>query len=65
MLRPQIANEVKKIISKVSNCNNTTEFQALEIKYRNQYIKKLKEEGLSIRQISRLTGVSFGIVRKA
>ena len=27
-------------------------------------LKKCKENGLSIRQISRLTGVSFGIVRK-
>jgi transposase len=49
----------------VSNCNNATEFQALEIKYRDQYIKKMKEEGLSIRQISRLVGISFGILRKA
>lgn len=29
-----------------------------------RYIRRLRHEGLSIRQISRLTGLSFGIVRK-
>ena len=31
---------------------------------RNRIIKALKDFGASIRQISRLTGVSFGIIRK-
>jgi len=56
--------EAKKIIFKVSNCKNIAEFQRLELKQRDQFIKELKEEGLSFRQISRLTGLSFGIVRK-
>lgn len=56
--------EAKKIIYKVSNCKNTSEFQRLELKQRDQFIKELKAEGLSFRQISRLTGLSFGIVRK-
>jgi transposase-like protein len=30
---------------------------------RNHIIKQLKDFGASIRQISRLTGVSFGIIR--
>ena len=56
--------EAKKIIFNVSNCKNTAEFQRLELKQRDQFIKELKEEGLSFRQISRLTGLSFGLVRK-
>lgn len=32
---------------------------------RNKYLKELKEEGLSTRQISRLTGISRGIVLKS
>jgi hypothetical protein len=56
--------EAKKIIFKVSNCENIAEFQSLKLKKRNQFIKVLKEEGLSFRQISRLTGLSFGMVRK-
>ena len=56
--------EAKDIIKRVSRCENASEFQTLEIKKRDKYLKKLRERGLSIRQISRLTGVSFNVVRK-
>ena len=56
--------QAKKIIKKISKCKNIAEFQALDIKTRDKCLKKLREGGLSIRQISRLTGVSFNIVRK-
>ena len=56
--------DAAEIIKKISNCENTTEFQLIEKKQRDKYIKKLKHKGLSIRQISRLTGVSKGIVEK-
>ena len=56
--------DAQKVLKKVSKCDNATEFQQIEQKQREKYIKKLKENGLSIRQISRLTGVSFAIVRK-
>ncbi|MBE7031943.1 MAG: transposase [Ruminococcaceae bacterium] len=57
-------NDARKMIKKVSKCDNATEFQLLEQKQRDIYIKRLKYKGLSIRQISRLTGVSFAVVRK-
>jgi putative transposase len=57
-------DEARKIIYKVSKCKNVTQFQELDVKKRNTYIKKLKENSLSIRQISRLTGVSKGVVEK-
>ena len=56
--------QAQKIIQRYSNCKNVAEFQTLDIKARDKYLKKFKENGLSIRQISRLTGVSFGTVRK-
>ena len=56
--------QAKRIIKKVSNCENLAEFQKLDSKSRDEYIAIFKQNGLSIRQISRLTGVSFGIVRK-
>jgi len=56
--------EAKEIIKKISKCKNSSEFQLLEIQVRNSCIKKLRNEGLSIRQISRLTGVSKGIVER-
>lgn len=56
--------DASEIIKKISKCENTTEFQLIEQKQRDKYIKRLKQKGLSIRQISRLTGVSKGIVEK-
>ena len=57
--------QAKKIIEKVSTCKTVSEFQALDKEKRNKYLTILKEKGLSIRQISRLTGVSFNIVKRA
>ena len=56
--------QAKRIIKKVSKCENLAEFQKLDSKSRDEYIAIFKQKGLSIRQISRLTGISFGIVRK-
>ena len=56
--------QAKEIIEKVSKCKNVAEFQTLSISNKDKYLKKLRKKGLSIRQISRLTGVSFNIVRK-
>lgn len=56
--------QAKKIIEKISKCKSVAEFQNLDIKIRDKCLKKLRESGLSIRQISRLTGTSFNVVRK-
>jgi len=56
--------EAQAIIKKVTRCKNQAEFQALRVQDRSKYIAKLKDKGLSIRQICRLTGVSFGVARK-
>ena len=57
-------DDTKIIMREISKCKSATEFQALPIISRDRYIAALKEKGLSIRQISRITGVSFGIVRR-
>ena len=56
--------QAKRIIKKVSNCENSAEFQKLDSKSRDEYIASFKQNGLSIRQISRLTGISKGLVEK-
>ncbi|HHU29921.1 MAG: transposase [Bacillota bacterium] len=56
--------QAKEIIRKVTKCKNASEVQLLEVKKRNSYIRKLRKEGLSIRQISRLTGISKGIIER-
>lgn len=56
--------QAQKIIYRYSKCNSVADFQNLNIAQRDKCLIKFRENGLSIRQISRLTGVSFGIVRK-
>ena len=55
-------NEARIIILKVARCQSLSEFQMLDAPKRNSCIQKLHKQGLSIRQISRLTGVSKKIV---
>ncbi len=57
-------DEAREIIRKISKCRTATEFQNLSIDKRDKYLKILRNSGLSIRQISRLTGIGFNIVRK-
>ena len=52
----------KKLMFKVAKCKSMTEFQQLEAAKRNASIRKLHENGMSIRQISRLTGISKRVV---
>lgn len=56
--------QARKIIEKYSKCKNASEFQALDIRMRDRCLKRLRENGLSIRQISRLTGVSYYLIQK-
>lgn len=56
--------QAKAIIELYSGCRNVAEFQALPKAEQEKNIEAFKEKGLSIRQVSRLTGVSFGLVRK-
>lgn len=58
-----VSDEIgKELVRKISGCKNVAEFQKLERDQRQLYIQKLKKAGLSVRQISRLTGVSKSIV---
>ena len=56
--------QAKAIIEKYTHCRTISEFQALDEKKKERYIKKIYEKGVSVRQASRLTGVSKGKVEK-
>ena len=56
--------QAKRIIEMSSGCSNASEFQQLSECDKEEYLNEFKNKGLSIRQVSRLTGVSFGLVRK-
>ena len=56
--------EGKALINKISGCSNAEEFLKLDEKKREEYIREIRSKGMSIRQISRLTGVSIGVIRR-
>lgn len=56
--------QARAMIKKIAKCSNASEFQGLETAIRDKYLKKLREKGVSIRQLSRLTGISFSVIRK-
>lgn len=55
--------EASNYIRSISDVQSPTEIQGFEKDKRNEVIKKCKAKGISIRQIERLTGVSFGVIR--
>ena len=64
-LRKRLPDDVAKdIIFKICGCSNATEFQKLSLKERKKNILLFKNEGLSIRQTSRLTGIPKGVIER-
>ena len=55
----------KKTIFQTLEINNGTILAALEKSERNKALRKLKNAGLTIRQIERLTGISRSIIHRA
>ena len=54
--------EAQQLIFKISKCKNIADFQKLDTEKRNSCIRKLHENGMSIRQISRLTGLTKKVI---
>lgn len=55
----------KEIIQNVLQVESGTQLQAMSRERRDASLRQLKENGLSVRQIERLTGINRGIVLKA
>jgi putative transposase len=55
-------SEAAALIESIANVKKPGDIQTYERQKRNEVIKLLKKKGLSIRQIERLTGVSFGVI---
>ena len=56
--------EATKIIKKIAGVKKGKQIQDFEKEKRDKVIKKLKNNGLSIRQIERLTGIGFNVVKR-
>ena len=62
---PAITDEqAKKVMKHRTGCENVADFQRLTPVNREKAIQKLRKEHLSLRQISRLTGISLMVVRR-
>ncbi len=57
--------EAITIIKKTCSVSQCSDVQNLEKDKRDRFLKALKDEGLSTRQLARLTGISRGIILKA
>jgi putative transposase len=58
--------ETKKMIQKYAKVNMPTELQNMEKIKRDEIVRKIKEvDGVSTRQIARLTGISQSVISKA
>ena len=56
--------QAKVVMLKATRCENASDFQRLTPINRDKAILRLRETNLSLRQISRLTGVSIMIIRR-
>lgn len=51
-------------MTRVSGCKNASEFQKLDPDRRNKALHKMLASGVRLRQASRITGISYQVVRK-
>ena len=58
-------SEAKEIIKEICDIAHCTDIQRFHQDERDKYLRKIKEKGLSTRQIARLTGISRHIILKA
>ena len=56
--------DIRRFLFQTYNIHNPLEMQNMSKEFRNVIIKAAKEYGGSIRQLSRLTGLSYGLIRK-
>ncbi len=59
-----LIRKAEALIEVVSRCINAAEFQALTHEKRDWCLVQLKEKGLTVRQIERLTEINRGVVQK-
>ena len=52
------------LLLKITHCENAIAFQQLDDDVKKQYIRRLHEQGISIRQLSRLTGASKKVIER-
>lgn len=63
---PRLSDEIAtSIMQRLSGCRNVTEFQSLDIGRRDNILSSMHKARISMKQASRITGISYGVIRKA
>jgi len=57
-------NDIKSFLFERYGMTNPLDIQALPKEQRNELLQALKEFGGGVRQLSRITGVSYGIIQR-
>ena len=57
--------QAKQVMTRLTDCEDSAAFQALPAAERDKIIQKMKQSGLSVRQICRLTGMTYYSVQKS
>jgi len=61
---PRKPNEVREIFYRITACKSAEQFQEYNQSMQRDLILKCRKEKISIRKLSDLTGLSYGILRK-
>ena len=56
--------QAQAIIKKICRCNSVADYQKMDYQKQKEYISDFYKAGISIRQISRLTGLPKGVVER-
>ena len=63
--QPRMKDErAVKIMQRLSGCSNATEFQRLDEDIRNDVLYDMWMAGISFSQANRITGISYGLIRR-
>ena len=57
-------SELKTLLHDMCDCDSASDFQTLDTVKRDIYLHRFKKDGFSMRQIARITGIPFGVVRR-
>ena len=56
--------QAREIIIGISNCRSVSDFEKLSKTEKESYVKEFKKSGVSVRQVCRLTGMSYYLVQR-
>lgn len=56
--------QAREMISDISNCKSVSDFEGLSKFEKENFVKEFKKSGVSVRQICRLTGMSYYLVQR-